>query len=420
MSIACRRNAAVLGSLLLLSSLGFGAWTQLTLGVPADLMAVHFPAGTQVGYAVGVGPDSVGGFGGIVVKTTDGGTTWTAKSTGTLGVLSSVYFTNDDNGYAVGEAGTALRTTDGGANWTAMTIPAGSGFLTKVQFPERTQVGYIGVHPSSLGKVLKTTDGGSNWSAIAVGGPMATSYSCGMATDNIGVVLGYGGMLYGTTDGFGGGATQGPLTIADLVAAAFSPTDPNTGYLIGNDTATGLGVIRYTDDGGANLWDTVRCWNVPAFYGVDVPATDRAYICGSGGNILRSVSPTDFFRTTVPDGFTTTINGLCFPAGVDTGYAVGAAGTILKTTDGGIPLLPGVAEGKAPAIGRTGIRVVSNPSRLGIALHSDANVNVVVYDAAGRTVLRQAATTGTNFLRLSAGAYFVKAGAQTARAVVTD
>jgi len=34
--------------------------------------------------------------------------------------------------------------------------------------------------------------------------------------------------------------------------------------------------------------------------------------------------------------------------------------------------------------------------------------------------VRQAATKGTSFLRLSAGAYFVKSGAQTARAVVTD
>jgi hypothetical protein len=64
--------------------------------------------------------------------------------------------------------------------------------------------------------------------------------------------------------------------------------------------------------------------------------------------------------------------------------------------------------------------VVSNPSRHGIALHSDADVRVSVYDAAGRTVVSQAATRGLSFLPLPTGAYFVKAGSGTARAVVTD
>jgi len=35
-------------------------------------------------------------------------------------------------------------------------------------------------------------------------------------------------------------------------------------------------------------------------------------------------------------------------------------------------------------------------------------------------VMNQAATRGLNFLPLPTGAYFVKAGASTARAVVTD
>jgi len=162
----------------------------------------------------------------------------------------------------------------------------------------------------------------------------------------------------------------------------------------------------------------VRFYPITAFYGVDVPTTDAAYICGTDGRIDRSVSATDFFRTTT--GVTVTLYGLCFPVGVDTGYAVGATGTILKTTDQGIPWLPGVAEGKVPTISPTAIRVVSNPSRHGIALHSDAAVRVSVFDAAGRVVMSQAATKGLSFLPLPAGAYFVKAGAGTARAVVTD
>ena len=73
-----------------------------------------------------------------------------------------------------------------------------------------------------------------------------------------------------------------------------------------------------------------------------------------------------------------------------------------------------------PAVTRAGIRVASNPCRHGIALQSDADVRVSVFDAAGRVVMSRAATKGLSFLPLPTGAYFVKAGAQTARAVVTD
>jgi hypothetical protein len=68
-----------------------------------------------------------------------------------------------------------------------------------------------------------------------------------------------------------------------------------------------------------------------------------------------------------------------------------------------------------------GIRVVANPGRYGIALRSDANVTVTVFDAAGRAVLTQTTVKGSNFLPLhKAGAYFVRSGEHTARAVVTD
>jgi len=417
MSVVSKRNAAVIGSLLLLCSLGFGGWTQLNSGTPASLNSICFPTGTLVGYAVGSDPAG----GAAAVKTTDGGTTWTPLNPAVMNGLSSVYFTDDNNGYAVGNRGTAIRTTDGGANWTAMAAGGGTDKLTYVQFPGNGQTGYIGLQPQAGGgKVLKTVDGGSSWAPQTVGFPLNTSYSVGMATDLIGVCIGKEGMIYGTTDGFGSSASQGAQTNADLVAAAFCKTATSKGYVIGNDTSTGtpLGVIRYTDDNGLTLWDSVRCAEVAKFVGVYMADSNLAYVCGSAGSILVSVSPTDFFKTTT--GVTVDMNSVCFPNGADTGYACGGSGMILKTTDKGIPWIPGVAEGKAPVVTRAGIRVLSNPSRHGIALHSDADVRVSVFDAAGRTVMSRAATKGLSFLPLPTGAYFVKAGAQTARAVVTD
>jgi len=413
--IGCRYKTAVIGSLLLFCSPGFGAWEQLTSGTKAELLAVHFPEGTQVGYAVGT--DTTGG--GAIFKTTDGGNAWVPQTSGQMNGVYDVYFLDDSRGFAV-SGGTLLWTTDGGTTWDPK-APPGMQRLNTVQFPEDGQVGYIVATPQGGGgRLLKTTDGGDNWTAITVGGLLSTSLGGGFATDSIGVVFGPGGFIVGTTDGFDSTQQyQGPRTTADLIAVAFSREDATKGYLIGSDTLQG--VVRYTADDGASLWDVVRCPVVTAFYGVDMPTSDVAYICGTGGFIGRAVSATDVWATTVPAGLTATMRGVCFPNGADTGYAVGSGGTILRTYDGGAPFIPGVAEGRPSVVARSGIRVVANPSRHGIAFRADTEVNITLFDAAGRVVRNFAAAKGLNFLPLPrAGAYFVKADAQTIRVVLTE
>ena len=54
------------------------------------------------------------GLYGVIVRTTDGGETWTAQSSGTPASLYGVHFTDADTGTAVGDNGTILRTTAGG------------------------------------------------------------------------------------------------------------------------------------------------------------------------------------------------------------------------------------------------------------------------------------------------------------------
>jgi photosystem II stability/assembly factor-like uncharacterized protein len=406
MSAELWRRATAVGSLLLVCSLGFGAWTQQTSGTSTNLNAVHFPEGTQVGYAVG--------FAGTILKTTDGGSSWVAESSHTGNALNSVYFKDNNTGFAVGARGAVVSTTDGGTTWTATTV--GTDPLNYVRFPSNGQVGYIGVGPSATAaKVLKTTDGGANWTPITVGGVADWSTSCAFVTDSQGLVVGKAGMVYGTTNGLDSAGVQEPNTGANMVAAALSPTNPNKGYLVGNDSNGA--VVRYTTAFGQPAWDSVVCPPVTALYGVDMPASDTAYFCGDSGFIGVSASSIVIWKTTT--SVSVRIRGLCFPAGADTGYAVGFAGTILKTTDAGAPW-GAVAEGKSPAARPAGVRILSNPCRHGIYLQSDAAVRVVVFDAAGRAVRSQDAAKGTSFLPLEAGAYFLRAGTQTTRAVVTD
>jgi photosystem II stability/assembly factor-like uncharacterized protein len=47
---------------------------------------------------------------------------WALQVSGTGSQLDGVWFSDDMNGWAVGDAGTVLRTADGGVNWAPVTL----------------------------------------------------------------------------------------------------------------------------------------------------------------------------------------------------------------------------------------------------------------------------------------------------------
>jgi len=93
--------------------------------------------------------------GGIILRTTNGGTTWTSQTSGTINSLYGVSFTDSDNGTAVGDDGTILRTTDGGATWTQQTSGT-TNSLYGVSFTDSENGTAVGMQ----GTILRTTNGG--------------------------------------------------------------------------------------------------------------------------------------------------------------------------------------------------------------------------------------------------------------------
>ena len=96
-------------------------WTAVSSGITNLLWSVYF-SDVNTGYAVGgsliwsdSGIDFVGKpYIGTILKTTNGGATWTSQLSGTIYRLYSVYFTNFNTGYAVGDGGTILKTITSG------------------------------------------------------------------------------------------------------------------------------------------------------------------------------------------------------------------------------------------------------------------------------------------------------------------
>lgn len=92
------------------------------------------------------------------------------QNSGTFDRLYSVYFIDLNFGTAVGHFGTILRTTDGGTTWTKQNsgttinlwgvcfIDSNTGFVVGSVFYTNHGGTRVGQHI-----ILKTTDGGINW-----------------------------------------------------------------------------------------------------------------------------------------------------------------------------------------------------------------------------------------------------------------
>ncbi|MDB5228155.1 MAG: hypothetical protein JWN78_2348 [Bacteroidota bacterium] len=135
-----------------------------------------------------------------ILKSTDGGNNWTVVRDTAGYWLKGIYFSDVNNGVAVGDRGTILRTTDGGTHWNKIISPVNRNF-NAVRFLN-TSTGYIvggEDNPDSLSTILRTTNGGVTWSILR-------DDSVGILTDitfssaNTGYITGNKGTVLKTTN----------------------------------------------------------------------------------------------------------------------------------------------------------------------------------------------------------------------------
>jgi photosystem II stability/assembly factor-like uncharacterized protein len=92
-----------------------GAW-------PRQYHDLHFPS-QNVGYAAGTN--------GRIMKTTNGGNTWTLLTPPALSTITSVHFTTDNIGVIAGD-NMILRTTNGGTSWNSVLSVTGEHVMNAV------------------------------------------------------------------------------------------------------------------------------------------------------------------------------------------------------------------------------------------------------------------------------------------------
>ncbi len=98
--------------------------------------------------------------GGTILRSADGGATWTAQTGGNTDGLVSVALTADGGrALAVGDNDTILRSADGGATWTAQTGGNTDGLFSVALTPD----GRLALAVGFDGTILRSADGGLTW-----------------------------------------------------------------------------------------------------------------------------------------------------------------------------------------------------------------------------------------------------------------
>lgn len=187
-----------------------------------------------------------------IVKTTDGGTTWFSTPVDGFPAMVKTVFTSTLVGHAVCTQGKILKTVDGGDSWyfteSVNTLP--SNFFTLYFINEN-----IGFATRESDKMFKTTNAGETWTEIpSINQPM---YSIHFTDLNNGYTAGYGGYIYKTTDG-GNTWTSCSYVPGNGVSAYYGVyfLDNNTGFVCGQ-----RGRIAKTTNGGTTWTEYSPTYN---------------------------------------------------------------------------------------------------------------------------------------------------------------
>jgi photosystem II stability/assembly factor-like uncharacterized protein len=401
-------------------------WAQQTSGVTAQLASAKAVSQTVAWLA---------GDAGTVVRTIDGGATFTSVGGGAIGTedIYAIEATDANNALVTTTPGATkiYRTTDGGATWT-MVYTAASGFIDAIHMFDASNGIAMGDPVGAIWVILKTTNGGATWTPTGTEPPLSgTEAGWNNSMWAIGNTVWFGtnnSRVYRSVDG-GTTWTYTPTTIPSTVSVAF--VDATHGIIGGNN-----GELARTVDGGLTWIDQTSPGGTSSIGGAASSGTRDFWIC-QGAIVYhsgdRGVQWDSSYTNVTSTGTASTLYHLSFATYGDStsGWTAGAAGTIAAYQNGVTP--PPPANDIRPSailepLARTKHHASFAPSarffNAGSAPQSNIPVRFQILDPVGSVVYNTTSTiTGPLAIEQEAVVTFstftipVTKGAYTARAI---
>lgn len=294
------------------------------------------------------------GYAGKILRTEDAGYTWSIVPSGTDRALYSVSFPDPTHGWIVGQDGLILHSADGGKSWTrqATAVPV---YLFDVDFVDAKNGWAVGDKATTV----HTADGGATWAAGKIGSDEKLSadeallaqepvlYGVRFIDAATGWIVGEFGNIYHTTDGgttwrtqqetlIGAEGTFDVLDIPTFFGVSFA--NPTTGVTAGLETK-----LAITTDGGA-VWKfdqtAIKDSTGDPLYQPFLFPDGTGWAVGAAGTVVQRAAPGEpWQRVSLGMEVNTWLRGVHFRT-KDDGWVVGGYGLILHTTDGGKSWLP--------------------------------------------------------------------------------
>ena len=240
-------------------------WTAQTSGVTTSLNCVS---------AVDANIGWIGGNGGVILKTVNGGVNWTNVANGTVGT-ADIYAISALSAsvclVSTSPANTFVyRTSDGGTTWTQVFTQVG-GFIDDIRFKDANNGIMYGDPVSARWSIWRTTNAGVTWDSAGCYLPQAASeagWNNAMFVNGNTVYFGtnstkvYKSTNFGATGSWTSGATTGT---ANSYSVAFNG---NTGF-------SGQTVAVKSTDGGSTYASATLPGSGTCYSFNTIPGTNR-------------------------------------------------------------------------------------------------------------------------------------------------
>lgn len=374
----------------------------------------------------------VAGFDGVILRTTNGGLTWQAQSSGITNNLHDIFMLNDRLGWAltfehfVDTAtwyGTRiLKTTNGGDTWTNEEYHKSGEFFNAVFFKDSLHGWLAG----EFGHLVRTSNAGVTWFPVEVDSSPYTQWSLvnvKFFTPQYGFAMGGRidiiGVVWRTTDG---GNRWKASQVSPEPAHDMQMLDSLHLVAIVGDVDYGASMIRTRNGGETWEYTFLNIFGLPQ--AISFRTRNEAWApLGFEGRLMYTLDTANTW-TTLDTPFRRPVYDLVFTDSL-TGYAVGDSGLVLKFK------LPTVnVEGQALLppdrfVLHQNYPNPFNPSTtISFDVPEESLVTIAVFDVLGRevrTLLHQRKEPGRHYVNfdgtgLASGVYVysLKAGRFTA------